>query len=68
MQLQCSFAAVFFLLAAASVFFATFLFFVAAALPCLVPIVSGADLAMGLLVMMKSGSGNGPRCCESKLG
>ncbi|KAG2618103.1 hypothetical protein PVAP13_3NG258181 [Panicum virgatum] len=22
----------------------------------------------GLLVMMKSGSGNGPRCCESKLG
>jgi len=40
------FAAVFFLLAATSVFFATFLFFVAAALPCLVPVVSGADLAM----------------------
>jgi hypothetical protein len=58
----------FFLLDIAAVFFVAFLFFVATAFPFFVEVVSGAGLAMGLLLMMKSGSGNGPYCLDSMLG
>jgi hypothetical protein len=61
-------AAVFFLLDVAAVFFVAFLFFVATTFPFFVEVVSGAGLAMGLLLMMKSGSGNGPCFLDSMLG